>query len=231
MDYSRFAYPSHQIPLLQAYDSQFKSAFIALHPFFRMPISDQWQDLDGSYPDDIFIRKYGQTVDWKTIMQGIDCQDLRQFYIGMQTSINALYKEYEDKEMAGLISDYRDQTNIYRPIEGRIEPLMVEAISTYISHNQAEKILYLAEFQEVPEELSYESLIQKCDENFLRGSFFDVGVTRLVTVDWDDFFTVFYSSSEQIDFFQTHTVLEGFFCDGKTSHSWCRESRAVKPAA
>jgi Protein of unknown function (DUF2711) len=230
MDYSRFAYPSHQIPLLRAYDGRFKGAFIALHPFFRMPVSDQWQDLDDSYPDSILIRKYGQAVDWKTIMQGIDCKDLRSFYIGMRTSINALREEYEDKEMARLISDYIDQTNIYRPTEGMIESLMVEAISTYISHGQSEKILYLAEFQEVPEEFSCESLIQKCDDNFLRGSFFDVGVTRLVTVDWDDFFTVFYSSNKQIDFFQTHPVLEGFFCDGKTSHNWCRESRAVKPA-
>jgi Protein of unknown function (DUF2711) len=229
MDYSQFSYPSHEIPLLQAYGSRFNAAFIALHPFFRMPISDHWQDLDGSYPDDVFIRKYGQPVYWRTIMQDINCQDLRKFYIGMRTSIGALRKEYEDKETAKLISEYTDQVDIYHPNEGMIEPLIVEAISQYVSQGQSEKILYLPEFKKEPEEFSSKSLIQNCDERFLRGSFFDVNVTRLVTVDWDDFFTVFYGSSELINSLQEHQILEGFFCDCETGHNWCRESRLVEP--
>lgn len=231
MDYSQLRYPSYDTPLLQAYESRFSAAFIALHPFFRMPASVDWKATESPpFPDDIYIRQYGQPVAWQTIMEGIDCEDLRQFYIGMRTSIGALNREYEDKEMSRLIREYTEQANIYPPMEGRIEPLLVETISEYVSYGNTDKIYYLEEVKEEPKELSIEAVVQICDERWLRGSLFDANVTRLATVDWDDFFTVIYGSSDQLANLLENKPLEGFFCDNQTEHHWCWQSKPVKLA-
>jgi Protein of unknown function (DUF2711) len=234
MNYSQFAYPSYKIPLLQAYDGRFDAAFIVLHPFFRMPalenemvIAPGDHDIEG-YPDDLLIRQQGQPVYWRTIMQGIGCEDLRRFYIGMRSSIYALNREYENKEMSRLICDYTDQAEIYHPIEGRIEPLLVEPITEYVSNGYTENVFYLAEFEKQPEELSAESIIQKC-EGFVRGSLFNTNNTRLATVDWDDFFTVIYGSKDELVRLHEGKGLEGFFCDTKTMHEWCWQSKVLKP--
>lgn len=230
MDYSKCGYPKYETPLLQAYGGRFSTAFVALHPFFRMPASVDWEPIDSStdYPDDPYIRQYGQPVYWQTIMEGIGCEDLRQFYIGMRTSIAALKLDYADKAMARLISEYIEPADIWYPNEGEIAPLLVEPIAQYISHNQTDEMLYLAEFEKEPEVLSVKAVIQRCDERWLRGSLFDVNITRLVTVDWDDFFTVFYgSSSELVSFLEKHP-LEGFFCDDQTLHTWCWQSKPIK---
>jgi hypothetical protein len=234
MDYSKFSYPNnYETPLLQAYDNRFSAAFIALHTFFRMPTSVEWEPVDSStdYPDSPFIRQYGQPVYWQTIMQGIGCEDLRRFYIGMRTSIAALTREYEDKEMAGLIYAYTEQPDIYYPMEGMIEPLLVETISQYVSHEQSNEVFYLTQFKEEPERLSAKAFIQKCDERYLCGSLFDADVTRLATVDWDDFFTVIYGSSDELTALLQKKPLEGFFCDDQTTPSWCWQDKPIKPSA
>jgi hypothetical protein len=225
-------YPNYETPLLQAYGGRFSAAFVALHPFFRMPASVDWKavDLNTDYPDSPYIRRYGQPVYWQTIMRGIECEDLRRFYIGMRTSIIALRREYADREIARLINEYTEQANIYHPNEGMIEPLLIEPILRYVSHEQSDAMSYLPEFEEEPEVLSTEAAIQTCDEGFLRGSLFDINVTRLVTVDWDDFFTVIYGSSGELASFLKKYSLEGFFCDNQTLHSWCWQSKQVKPA-
>lgn len=227
MNYSECGYPGYEIPLLQAYGGRFSAAFIALHPFFRMPASVNWEPIDSStnYPDDPYIRQYGQPVYWQTIMQGIGCEDLRQFYIGMRTTIGALRQEYQDKDMARLIKEYTHQADIYHPVEGGIAPLLVEPIAQYISHDQTDDMFYLAEFEREPEVLSVEAVIQR---GWLRGSLFDVNITRLVTVDWDDFFTVFYGSSRELVAFLEKNPLEGFFCDDQTLHTWCWQSKPIK---
>jgi hypothetical protein len=233
MDYSRCGYPNYKIPLLQAYGGRFGAAFVALHPFFRMPASVDWKprESSGTYPDDPYVRQYGQPIFWQTIMQGIGCEDLRRFYVGMRTLIGALQMEYQDKEMARLINEYTRQADIYHPTEGMIEPLLVEPIVQYISHDQMDDMFYLAEFEEEPEILSVEAVIQKCDSGWLRGSLFDVNITRLVTVDWDDFFTVFYGSSSELVSLLEKNPLEGFFCDDQTLHTWCWQNRPIKPTA
>jgi Protein of unknown function (DUF2711) len=230
MDYSQLWYPNHETPLLQAYDGRFSAAFIALHPFFCMPTSLDWEPIDSGtdYPDAPYIRQYGQPVYWQTIMQAIGCNDLRRFYIGMRTSILALKQEYEDREITRLINEYTEQEDIYHPTEGRMEALLIEPISQYISHEQTEEIFYLAEFETEPKVLSVEAVIQECDR-WLRGSLFDVKVTRLATVDWDDFFTVIYGSREQLASLLENKPLEGFFCDDQTLHTWCWQDRLVKP--
>jgi hypothetical protein len=232
MNYSQFTYPKDETPLLQAYGGCFSAAFVALHPFFRMPASVDWKAVDSNtdYPDSPYIRQYGQPVYWQSVMRGIECEDLRRFYVGMRTSIAALKQEYEDREIARLIHEYTEQANIYHPTEGMIEPLLIEPISQYISHEQSDGMFYLSEFEEEPEVLSVEAAVQKCDESFLRGSLFDINVTRLATVDWDDFFTVIYGSSSELASLLKNTPLEGFFCDDQTLHSWCWQSKSVKPA-
>jgi hypothetical protein len=106
----------------------------------------------------------------------------------MRTSIIGLRREYADREIARLINEYTEQANIHHPNEGMIKPLLIEPILRYVSHEQLDDMFYLPEFEEEPEVLSTEAAIQTCDEGFLRGSLFDINVTRLVTVDWDDFF-------------------------------------------
>lgn len=233
MDYSQLGYPNHQIPLLQAYGGRFDAAFVALHPFFRMPDSDHREpvNLIRDYPDNSYIRRHGQPVYWQTVMQAIGCDDLRRFYIGMRTSILALNQEYEDREIAGLIVEYTEQADIFHPTEGMMEPLLIEPISQisqYISHEQTDEIFYLAEIEKEPKVLSVEAAIQECDERWLRGSLFDVNVTRLATVDWDDFFTVIYGSSDELASLLESTPLEGFFCDGETLHTWCWQNKVIE---
>lgn len=230
MDYSQLGYPNYETPLLHAYGRRFSAAFIALHPFFRIPASVDWEttDPDTSYPGNPYIRKYGQPVYWQTIMQAIGCSDLRRFYIGMHTSIGALLQEYQDKEMAKLITEYEKQANIYYPIEGFFAPLLIEPITHYISHEQTDDLFYLAELEKEPEVLSVKTTIQECDlAGHLRGSLFDVNVTRLATVDWDDFFTVIYGSSDQLAALLANNPMEGFFCDEQTLHDWCWQDRPV----
>jgi len=231
IDYSQCSYPGYETPLLQAYGGRFEAAFIALHPFFRMPTDIAWEPIDSStnYPDNPYVRHYGQPVYWQTIMQGIGCDDLRRFYTGMRTLIGALSQAYEDREIAKLIETYTKQTDIYHPGEGYIEPLLLEPISRYISHNQTDNLFYLEEHKEEPEILSVAEVIQKCDERWLLGSLFDMNVTRLVTVDWDDFFTVIYGPKDELTTFLTHHPLEGFWCDDETRHEWCWQDKAVKP--
>lgn len=231
MDYSRLGYPSYEVPLLQAYGGRFDAAFIALHPFFRIPDSVDWESVDPNmdYPDAPYIRQYGQPVFWQTIMEGIGCEDLRHFYQGMLTSIGALQQEYQDKEMATLIASYTKQSNIYYPMEGFFHPLLIESIAQFISHEQTDDLFYLAEFEKEPEVLSVEAMIQQCDlSRNLRGSLFDVNVTRLATVDWDDFFTVIYGSSDQLASLLESRPLEGFFCDDRTLHTWCWQNSSIK---
>lgn len=231
MDYSQLQYPSSKIPLLEAYEGRFNAAFIALHPFFRMPTSEDWKPVDSStdYPDRPYIRRYGKPVYWQTIMHAIDCNDLRRFYKGMRTSISALNREYEDKEMAGLISEYTDQADIYHPMEGYFAPLLIDPITQYISDGQTNDLFYLEEFKEEPEVLSIESAIQKDDQSWLRGSLFDVDVKRLATVSWDDFFTVIYGSRSELDSLLENKSLEGFFCNHQTLHTWCWQDKPIKP--
>lgn len=231
MDYSQCSYPRYESSLLHAYSGRFEAAFIALHPFFRMPTSIAWEPIDqnSNYPDNPYVRRYGQPVYWQTIMQGIGCDDLRRFYIGMLTSIIALMPEAWDREIATLTRTYIEQANIYSPDEGFIEPLLIEPIAHYVSHEKTDEIFYLAEFAEEPEILSVEEVIQKCDERWLRGSLFDVNITRLVTVDWDDFFTIIYGSRNELTAFLKQHHLEGFFCDDHTQHEWCWQDKAVKP--
>jgi hypothetical protein len=224
MDYSQLGYPNYETPLLQAYGGRFSAAFIALHPFFRMPASVEWETVspDISYPDNPYIRKYGQPVYWQTIMQAIDCDDVRRFYIGMFTESCALQQEYQDRKMARQISEYTKQLDIFYPMEGFFNPLLIEPITQYISHEQTDDLFYLREFEKEPEVLSVETAIQECDlDGPLRGSLFDVNVTRLTTVDWDDFFTVIYGSNNQLASLLANSPMEGFFCDEQTLHSWC----------
>jgi hypothetical protein len=230
MDYSQCSYPRYETPLLHAYGGRFEAAFIALHPFFRMPTSIAWESIDqnSNYPHSSYVRRYGQPVYWQTIMQGIGCEDLRQFYIGMQTSILALQREYEDREMARLINEYTEQASVYHPDEGFNAPLLIEPIARYVSHEKTDEMFYLAEFAEEPEVLTFEEVIQKCDERWLRGSLFDVDITRLATVDWDDFFTVIYGSRSELMAFLKQNPLEGFFCDDQTQHGWCWQDKALK---
>ena len=160
-------------------------------------------------------------------MQGIGCEDLRRFYIGMRTLIGALNLGYRDESISRLIYDYTQQAKIYRPIEGRIEPLLIEPIAQYLSHDQSDHIFYLPEFEGKPEILSAEATLQEC--GFPTGSLFDVNITRLATVDWDDFFTVIYGSSDELASFLKTNPLEGFFCDDQTLHTWCWQERSIKP--
>lgn len=44
-------------------------------------------DSGTDYPDDPYIRQYGQPVYWQTIMQAIGCNDLRQFYIAIVRTV------------------------------------------------------------------------------------------------------------------------------------------------
>ena len=231
MDYSQLAYPNHKTPLLQAYGGHFNAAFVTLHPFFRIPVSMDWNAVERSRPDNLFTRKHGQPIHWQTVMEGIGCEDLRHFYIGMRTSIGALKLEYQDKEMATLIAEYTEQLDIFYPVEGYFAPLLIEPVSQYISHEQTNEIVCLAEFEKEPEVLSVEAVLQECDFSYnLRGSLFDVNVTRLATVDWDDFFTVIYGPRKQLESLVESNPLEGFFCDQQTLHTWCWQSNPVKPA-
>lgn len=231
MDYAQCSYPNYETPFLKAYNCRFSAAFIALHPFFRMPASVDWKPITPgfNYPDNIFIRQYGQPVYWKTIMQGIGCEDLRQFYIGMRTAIGALKQEYGDQKVSSLIQEYTQQAEIFHPMEGMIEPLLIEPLAQYLSHEQSDDIFYLPEFEKEPEIFSTEAATQKCDARWLRGSLFDVDITRLATVDWDDFFTVIYGSRDELASFLKNNPLEGFFCDDQTLHTWCWQERAIKP--
>lgn len=108
--------------------------------------------------------------------------------------------------------------------------LLIEQIAQYISHEQTDDLFYLAEFEKELEVLSVEAAIQECDmAGHLRGSLFDVNVTRLATVDWDDFFTVIYGSSDQLGSLLANSPMEGFFCDEQTLHGWCWQDRPVEP--
>jgi hypothetical protein len=217
----QFKYPAYEVPLLEAYNSRFESAFVILHPFVRVPRQLAWKTVQ-SYPDDRQILAEGRKCTWAEVYEqtGLNsCAKLNQVLLA---SIGSITEDLTDFEGRKLLRQYLESEPVWMPTEGRFEPLLhMDLLATFESAC-CHKLTFVPEFPDIDQvkEFDVQQLKNRATPFPSRGSLMSADASFLFTVDWDSFFTLFYGPREFVTEVAQRRNLEGFFAYPKMEHFW-----------
>lgn len=217
----QFTYPPYDIPLVEAYDGQFESAFILLHPFVRVPDSLAWSATQR-YPDDARISAHGAKVPWTEVAAQTGLGACAHINQALLTSIGSLDDHLADPAARDTLQRFLQAQPIWMPVEGRFEPLLKKDFLHAFDEARTDELIFVPEFPQTDPavRLSVDGLKNGSIPFPQCGTLLAPDASFLFTVDWDSFFTLFYGHRDFIRRVAGALDLEGFFATPNTEHAW-----------
>lgn len=217
----QFTYPPYTEPLVEAYGGLFESLFVLLHPFVRVPQALAWS-ATHLYPTDAQILAHGAKCHWSEVaaQTGLDtCARLNQ---ALLTSIGSLADHLADPAACDRLQTFLKSQPVWMPVEGRFEPLLQADLLQAFAQSGASELIFVPEFpnSESVVTLPLADLAIRSVPFPARGTLLAPDHSFLFTVDWDSFFTLFYSCRSFITRVASTLNLEGFFATPNTEHAW-----------
>lgn len=221
MTFERYVYPPTRDPLLEAYEKNFESAFVVLHPFLRVPEELSWR-LRRQYPSDGEILAQASKCRWSEVAQLAGIRNCATMSQALLTSIGSIEDYLADYPSRDALKKTLETEAIWMPTEGRFEPLLQADLLTAFAMAGCKELVYVPEFPQIePIEVLSVTALKEQEKTFPeRGSLVAPDESFLVTVDWDSFFCLFYGPRSFIRNVVDERKLEGFFAEPETEHFW-----------
>ena len=221
MQPAQYTYPSYEIPLVEAYASQFEAVFILLHPFLRVPPQLAWS-ATRAYPSDVDLAAHAVPCPWTEVSTLTGLASCARINLALLTSIGSLAPHLADPHAQQLLQTCLQTHPIWMPTEGRFEPLLQPHFLHAFAAAGHTQLLHVPEFPlsdpVVP--LPLHQLASGHTPFPTRGTLLAPDASFLFTVDWDSFFTLFYGPRAFLTQIAQSRQLEGFFALPTTEHAW-----------
>jgi Protein of unknown function (DUF2711) len=219
--YESLIYPPYDEPLLSAYDGQFESVYVVLHPFVCVPDELSWK-ATKKYPSDEQILNSGAKCTWAHVAAETGLGTCAKLNQALLTSIGSINDDLCDYAACDALKSFLESSSVWMPGEGRFEPLLqTDFLNVFEAAGRGE-LISVPEFPNVdPVQRLNVSRLKSREETIPnRGSMTALDSSFLLTVDWDSFFTLFYGPREFLTKVVHRHNLEGFFATPTTEHSW-----------
>lgn len=248
-----YAYPERDEALLNAYGGRYEACFIILNNFFQTDNEDFWQDYEDSDFDE--YSKDVKFIKWQDVIDQTEIKDINHLHHILVSYYHSLKKKYCDVKGLNWFKEYVQSIEHFRYIGedffddfhrskyisifknlGR-EVIIIPEFSDGkldTSNDGVKKIPYLAikkagevdYSRSTPCRMNLESL----ENNFFmdRGTVMSDDFELLLTVGYDNMFTLLYGSMNQIEDIVKQYQFEGFYADNKTMDDWYTESDSWK---
>jgi hypothetical protein len=221
VQYESLIYPAYDEPLLTAYDGQFESVYVILHPFVSVPDALSWKRTK-QYPTDKQIVSTGTNCTWAHVATQTGLATCARLNQALLTSIGSIGEDLRDYAARDVLKSFLESGSVWMPGEGRFEPLLqVDFLNAFEAAGRGE-LIFVPEFPNVdPVQRLNVPRLRSREETFPgRGTLTALDSSFLLTVDWDSFFTLFYGPREFVTEVARRHSLEGFFATPTTEHSW-----------
>jgi hypothetical protein len=221
VDPEQFIYPPYGIPLVEAYDGRFESAFVLLHPFIRVPEEMAWSVM-RQYPGDSQISSLGAKFSWAEVSAQTGLSSCSRLNQALLTSIGSVTDHLADPAARDVLQKFLQTQPVWMPTEGRFEPLLQPDLLRAFDMAGAQDLIFVPEFPQSDPvvRLTIEELSAGNAPFPTRGTLLAPDASFLFTVEWDSFFTLFYGTRDFIQRVGNALDLEGFFATPNTEHAW-----------
>jgi hypothetical protein len=221
VQYESLIYPAYDEPLLTAYDGQFESVYVILHPFVSVPDDLAWKTTK-KYPSDEQIVGAGAKCTWAHVAAETGLSTCARLNQALLTSIRSINEDLRDYAACDALKNFLESGSVWMPGEGRFEPLLqMDFLNAFEAAGRGE-LIFVPEFPNVdPVQRLNVPRLRSREETFPnRGTLTALDSSFLLTVDWDSFFTLFYGPRAFLTKVVRGHNLEGFFATPTTEHSW-----------
>ena len=175
--------------------------------------------------------KFGNQVSWQAMCHLVGLSDHCALDQALRTIILGLRKDLEDKASAERLEKYCDQHALFRPTEGRFQPIMQAQIIALFERMKLDEVFVGDEFGDDERLVSLAALRgeQAWDQ---RADLLPWGIRRifapdhsmLMWVHWDSFYTAVFATAERLDGSRLDELFEGFWCSNETITYWLTQS-------
>jgi hypothetical protein len=206
---------------MDAYGGRFESVYVILHPFVIVPDNLAWK-ATKQYPRDEQILSLGAKSPWSHVAAQTGLRTCSKLNQALLTSTRSIAPELCDFPAGNALQSFLRTQSVWMPGEGRFEPLLqMDFLHAFEAAGQ-EELVFAPEFPHVdPIQLLNVSGLRNRKEAFpSRGALVAPDESFLLTVDWDSFFTLFYSNRVFVTEVVRQQNLEGFFATPTTEHFW-----------
>lgn len=176
---------------------------------------------------DKFAIKFGRVVRWREICELVGLADHCALDQALRTTILGLREDLEDQASAGRLLSYCDQNAIFRPTEGRLQPVMQAKFIEMFRRARVPEVIVGDEFGDDERLVSLGEL--DGDEAWdRRQDLLPWGIRRIsapdhslfVWVHWDSFYTAIFATAERLEGCKLSELFEGFWCSDETTTYW-----------
>ncbi|MDM0039671.1 DUF2711 family protein [Variovorax sp. J22G21] len=221
-DPDRYAVCPMDGPVLAFYEGEFEAAYVLLNPFLR-PKSTTFEvtasALDGMSVDEL-CRAF-EAVRWSEVRDLCGFPSIASIDVALRTMIGGLGKEHADKELADVLANSLKRHGLLPPVEGMFPALVQEPLLSFVQSLEQDWLWVGDEFCTERKLCWIDDLkLATANMTLVRGSVFTPDKAALWTVHWDSHFTLFCSSSLNVQRLARHPVLEGFVCAPETEIYW-----------
>jgi len=221
VELEEFVYPRYEVPLVEAYDGRFESAFVMLHPFVRVPQPLSWS-VTRAYPEDAQIAARGTKYPWSEVASQVGLTSCARMNQALLTSIGSLPDYLADAAASNRLQSFLESQPLWMPAEGRFEPLLQPDFLRIFAATGTGKLIHVPEFP-LSDPVMRLDIAQLNDDSIAFpdcGTLLAPDASFLFTVDWDSFFTLFYGPHSLVADAARRLNLEGFFATANTDHAW-----------
>jgi hypothetical protein len=206
---------------MEAYDGQFESVYVILHPFVSVPDDLAWK-ATKQYPSDEQILGAGAKCTWAQVAAKTGLRTCAKVNQALLTSIRSVKDELCDFAACQELNSFLQSEPVWAPSEGSFELLLqMDFLDAFEAAGQ-EELIFVPEFPGVDavQQLNVQRLRTREEAFPFRGTLAALDASFLLTVDWDSFFTLFYGPRKFVGDVVRRRNLEGFFATPTTEHSW-----------
>ena len=146
----------------------------------------------GSEPEDdlhLAVR-----VPWEKIIEEADLSGITECMGALLTSIGGMHDRTRFEPACRRVLGLAERDGLYLPLEGLIQPLSLPVFTNWLG--SIEQLVFQREFEDdgtMPLKMAIE------EDYYLRGSIYPEDKSKVVTVDWDSFFTLAFGTQTEID--------------------------------
>ncbi|WOK38009.1 DUF2711 family protein [Sphingomonas sp. C3-2] len=184
------------------------------------------KEVTASSVDEIAVR-FGNQVSWREICHLAGLSDHCALDQALRTIILGLRKDLEDQTSAERLKKFCDQNALFRPTEGRFQPIMQANLIDLFERVGVSEVFVGDEFGDDERLVTLATLGGELAWD-RRTDLSSWGIRRiyapdqsiLVWVHWDSFYTAVFATAERLDGSRLDELFEGFWCSNETSTYW-----------
>ncbi len=213
----KFASCPREGKILDFYKGTFDAAFIAFHQFFDRDSIDPKLFEGNRWPDNPEFRKHSSAISWREVLDMTEIASLAELDVGLRTSINALYRRYQNQNAKEKLRELDDKVGL--PNEGMICPFVEGKLLTALLSIE-ENWLWIGDEFCSERKLWWVEDLLKQDEILRAGCSFTPDKSILITTHWDSHCTFVCGEKSKLEKLIKEANVEGFFCNEKTEVYW-----------